>query len=143
MVETKRYSIIKPTTNTPFHIDFEWWMKNDSNWRVYLVGYLCDEHKETYKDLENDVLIDAIHPDTAEISQVDGIQNILITHCAKQEEFISENTTLVESVFRILLANGNKPMTPEEIGDKIGRPATTILRTLAGRRVYKGIRPTH
>ena len=142
MVETKRYSIIKPTTKTPFHIDFEWWMKNDSNWRVYLVGYLCDEHKETYKDLENDVLIDAIHPDTAEISQVDGIQNILISHCAKQEDFISENTTLVESVFRILLANGNKPMTPEEIGDKIGRPATTILRTLAGRRVYKGIRPT-
>ena len=143
MAEIKRYSIIKPTTKTPFHIDFEWWMKNDSNWRVYLVGYLCDEHKETYKDLENDVLIDAIHPDTAEISQVDGIQNILITHCAKQENFISENTTLVESVFRILLANGNKPMTPEEIGDKIGRPATTILRTLAGQRVYKGIRPTY
>ena len=143
MAETRRYSIIKPTTNTPFHIDFEWWMKNDSNWRVYLVGYLCDEHKETYKDLENDVLIDAIHPDTAEISQVDGIQNILITHCAKQEHFISENTTLVESVFRILLANGNKPMTPEEIGDKIGRPAITILKTLAGQRVYKGIRPTY
>jgi len=142
MPDNKHYSIIKPTKNTPFYIDFEWWMKNDSNWRVYLVGYLCDLHKDSYKDLENNVLIDAINPETAEVSQVDGIQNVLISHCAKQEGFISSNTTLVESVFRILLANGNKPMTPEEIGDKIGRPAITILKTLTGPRVYKGIRPT-
>ena len=141
MVDTKRHSLIKPTKNTPFHIDFEWWMQNDSNWKVYLAGYLCDEHKEAFRDLDTDVKIDAINPDTAEVTQVDGIQNILITHCAQQENFINERTTLVESVFRTLLAYGNKPMTPAEIGDKIGRPVMTILRTLTGPRVYKGIRP--
>jgi len=49
--------------------------------------------------------------------------------------------TLVDSVFRVLLSNGNQPMTAEELGSRLNRPAQTILRTLSGVRVYKGIRP--
>ena len=29
VVEDKRFSLVKPTVNTPFHIDFEWWRQND------------------------------------------------------------------------------------------------------------------
>jgi hypothetical protein len=64
-----------------------------------------------------------------------------MTHCAKQEEFLNSKIALVDSVFRLLLASGNKPMTPEELGDALHRPAITILRTLSGPRIYKGIRP--
>ena len=32
-------------------------------------------------------------------------------------------------------------MTSEELGERLNRPAVTILRTLGGARVYKGIRP--
>jgi len=141
MNEIKKYSLIKPTLSTPFQIDFEWWKNNENNWRVFLLDYLCLEHREKYENFSEDILIDWIDPYTAEVKRVDGLQNVLINHCAKQEDFISGNTTIVESVFRTLLANGNIPMTPAEIGDKIGRPAITILKTLGGPRVYRGIRP--
>jgi hypothetical protein len=59
----------------------------------------------------------------------------------KQDTFITQQTTLVDSVFRIFLANGNTPLTPEDLAELMGRDATIILRTLSGIRVYKGLRP--
>jgi hypothetical protein len=47
----------------------------------------------------------------------------------------------VESVIRLFLTNGNVPMTSNDLSERLHRPAQTILRTLAGSRVYKGIRP--
>jgi hypothetical protein len=58
-----------------------------------------------------------------------------------QPEFLGERTTVVEGVFRLLLVNGNMPMSPVELSSKLGRPADTILRTLSGPRVYRGLRP--
>jgi hypothetical protein len=45
------------------------------------------------------------------------------------------------AVLTVFLANGNTPLTPKELGERLGRPPQMILRTLSGRRVYKGIRP--
>ena len=75
------------------------------------------------------------------MQEVDGLQHVLMTHCAKREGFLTEHTTMVDAVFRTLLANGNAPMTPGELSARLGRPAEMILRTLSGPQVYKGIRP--
>jgi hypothetical protein len=72
---------------------------------------------------------------------MDGLQYVLIQHCAKQEGFLDAHTVMVEAVFRLLLANGNTPMSAEELGNRINRPAETILKTIAGPRVYRGLRP--
>ncbi len=141
MIEGKRFSLVKPTINTPFHIDFNWWMQNDNNWRVYLHDCLCSEHQAAFSINEESESIDWVDPETAEIQQVDGLQNILITHCAKQPGFLTSNSSLVDVVFRVFLASGNVPLTPQEISQRIGRQADTILRTLAGPVVYKGLRP--
>ena len=85
--------------------------------------------------------IDAIDPVTAEITQVDGLLFALINHCAKQEGFYNDNLPLVSQIFRILLANGNKAQTALELSEITGKPARTILITLGGHQVYKGIRP--
>ena len=138
---SKRRSLIKPKTTSPFKIDFEWWKHHDRDWRVFLRSMLCEEHQKLFENVENDEVIDWVDPNTAEITQVDGLQHILITHCAKQTGFLNQRMSLVDSVFRILLSNGNKPMTPEELSDALNRPARTILQTLSGSRVYKGIRP--
>jgi len=143
MTEVKRFSLIKPTLRTPFQIDFDWWMKHDNNWRVYLHDSLCPEHQNAYVDFKEGQAIDWIDPDTAEVQSVDGLQHVLITHCARQEGFLTEHTTLVDAVFRSLLANGNVPMTPVELGNHLKRPPETILRTFSGPQVYKGIRPRH
>jgi hypothetical protein len=140
-MDSKRSSLVKPTLDTPFKIDFEWWKHHDRDWRVYLRSFLCDEHQRIYEDLTDEEMIDWVDPETAEVTQVDGIQHILISHCAKQEGFLTSKMALVDSVFRIFLSNGNKPLTVKDLGELLNRPAETILRTFSGIRVYKGIRP--
>jgi hypothetical protein len=141
LVEIKRMSLVKPTLQTRFHIDFDWWRQHDRDWRVYLRNFLCHEHQQAFADLDVSEQIDWVDPETAEVQLVDGLQNILITHCAKQRSFITQHTTLVDSVFRIFLSNGNMPLTPEELADELGRDPLVILKTLSGPRVYKGLRP--
>lgn len=141
MLEKKRFSLIKPNLETPYHIDFEWWKQHDSNWRVYLHNCLCPEHQESFPETDEDSWIDWVDPQTAEVRRIDGLQNILINHCAKQPDFITHNTAMVDAVFRALLAAGNIPMNSVELSVNIGKPAEMILRTLSGGRVYRGLRP--
>ncbi|MEW6286756.1 MAG: hypothetical protein AB1509_11060 [Chloroflexota bacterium] len=141
MPEGKRTSLVKPTLKTPFHIDFDWWQKNERDWHVYLRSLLCAEHQQVFANLEEGQTIDWVDPLTAEVKPVDGVQNTLMSHCAKQPDFLTEQTALVEAVFRLFLTNGNLPLSSEEMGARLNRPAMTILRTLTAGRVYKGIRP--
>ena len=138
---TKIFSLIKPTLDTPFHIDFDWWQENERNWRIHLRSVMCAEHKEMYSTWIDDDMIDWIDPDTAEVKIVDGMQHTLMSHCALAPDFLTAQTSFVEAVFRLFLTNGNAPLTSREIAEKLNRSETTILRTLAGHRVYRGIRP--
>lgn len=143
MAEVKRFSLVKPTVDTPFHIDFAWWKKNERDWHVYLRSLLCAEHQDAFANVEEGETIDWVDPMTAEVKPVEGVQNALMTHCVKQPEFLTSQTALVEAVFRLFLTNGNVPMSSGELSARLNRPAETILRTLAGARVYKGIRAFH
>ena len=140
-VQTKRFSLIKPSLQTPFHIDFDWWQKNERDWHVYLRSLLCAEHQEMFANVQQGEMIDWVDPKTAEVKSVDGIQHTLMLHCARRPEFVTEQTAIVEAVFRLFLTNDNLPMTAEELGLRLNRPPQTILRTLSGPRVYKGLRP--
>jgi len=141
MSELKKFSLVKPTVQMPFHIDFDWWRTNDENWHVALISMLCPEHQAVFANHSQGLLIDWVDPETAEVRQMDGIQHTLIQHCARQPGFLDEHTVMVEAIFRLLLANGNTPMSPEELAARLNRPAETILKTIAGPRVYKGLRP--
>ena len=139
--ELKKFSLVKPTIQTPFHIDFDWWRAHDENWHVALMSMLCAEHQQAFSSLSEDQMIDWVDPETAEVRQMDGLQHVLIQHCARQADFLDEHTAMVEAIFRLLLANGNTPMSAEEFSSRLNRPADIILRTIAGPRVYKGLRP--
>jgi hypothetical protein len=134
-------SLLKPNAQTPFHIDFDWWKQNERDWHVFLRSLLCAEHQEAFADMDASSLIDWIDPQTAEVKQVDGVQHALMSHCALMPEFLTERTAMVEAVFRIFLTNGNIPLTVEELSKRLSRPADTILKTIAGPRVYRGLRP--
>lgn len=134
-------SLLKPTARTPFHIDFDWWKQNENDWHVFLRSLLCTEHQEAFANTEEGEMIDWVDPQTAEVRQVDGIQHALMSHCALQPDFANARTALVEAVFRTFIVNGNTPMSAEELGKTLQRPADTILKTIAGPRVYRGLRP--
>jgi len=137
----KPRTIVRPTMDTKFHIDYDWWERAGRDLDVYLRSHLCPEHQEAYADVGADALVDTVDPETGEVTRVLGIQHMLITHCSQQPDYLTPQTTLVNAVFRVFLANGNTPLTPVELGERLGRPARMILRTLSGPRVYKGIRP--
>ncbi len=133
--------IVRPTLETPFHIDFEWWDRSGRELRVYLLSHLCAEHRRVFESHVGTEEIDWVDEDTGEVTRVDGLQHILRTHCSRMPNYISSHTTLIDAIFRVFLANSNKPLSPVELGQKTGRDPSLILRTLSGRRVYKGLRP--
>jgi len=133
--------LIRPTLETRFHIDYDWWDRADRDLEVYLRSHLCSEHQDTYADFDADAMVDYVDPDTAEVSKVAGVQHTLISHCARQPDYLTPQTSLVNAMFRVFLANSNTPLSPIELSERLGKPPQVILRTISGRRVYKGIRP--
>ncbi|CAG1007401.1 MAG: hypothetical protein IAE83_12965 [Anaerolinea sp.] len=131
---------VKPTLNTKFHIDYEWWERDKRDLRTYLISHLLPEQRAAFDAAKDESEIDFIDPDTAEVRRVDALQQAL-AKAAHAPQFITDRTMLVDAVFRVFLSNGNKPLTPNEIGELINRSPATILKTFGGTTVYKGIRP--
>jgi hypothetical protein len=134
-------SLVRPTLETAFHIDYGWWDRSDRDLDVYLRSHLCPKHQEIFPDIDPKEEVDHVDPQTAEVSAVSRIEGLLISHCAQQENYLTPQTSLVNAIFRVFLANRNVPLTPEDLSRQIDRPARMILRTISGPRVYKGIRP--
>lgn len=132
---------IKPTVDTKYHIDFDWWEEKGRNFRLHLRSHLCAECQARYKDYQEADLVDWIDEDTAEVTQVDGLWHSLRTCCSLKPDYIDEHTPLTTAVFRVFLANGNAPLSALELEERLHRPAETILRTIGGLRVYSGIKP--
>lgn len=138
----KPSKLVKPTLDTEFAIDYDWWERESQDLRTYLLSHIPPEQRDYLMQNEVDVKVDYIDPDTGEVFQLDALQ-LAIKQAAEQPNFINPQTSLVDSVFRVFLANNNTPRTPRQLGEKTGRDPLTILKTLGGIRVYKGIRPTN
>jgi hypothetical protein len=141
MAEPRKFSLMKPTIRTPFRIDFDWWQENENDWHVHLSSLLCDAHQQMFLNWDPDQYIDWVDPVTAEVVPMDSLQQVLMSHCAKEPDFLTDHTTLVDGVFRVLLSTGNTPASSEELGAKLGKQPDTILKTISSGHVYKGIRP--
>jgi hypothetical protein len=133
--------LVKPTLDTKFSIDYSWWDRHESeDLRIYLLSHLLPEQRDRISQAEAGQVVDFIHPETGEVSQLDELQ-LAIRVAAADPHFINPQTSLVDSVFRVFLANGNTPQTPRQLAERTGRDASTILRTFSSTRIYKGIRP--
>ncbi len=133
---------LKPDINTKFHIDFDWWKRQNRNFRIHLRSHLCPECQESYTTHRDTEEIDWIDPDTAEVRRVDGLWQALRTCCSRKPNYMTDSTPLTDAVFRVFLANDNTPLSAIELSEAIGRKTPeTILTTLARRKVYLGIRP--
>jgi hypothetical protein len=136
----KPSSLAKPTLDTQFYIDYSWWDRNADDLRTYLLSHLLPEQRDRLSQSTENRVVDVIDPETGEVTQIDEL-GMAIQMAAHDPNFINPHTSLVDSVFRVFLRNGNQPQTPHELEAATGRPASLILKTLAGARVYKGIRP--
>ena len=132
--------LIKPSLETQFYIDYEWWETSRDDLNVYLMTHLTQEQRERLEGLNNKEVFDYIHPETGEVFQLDAL-GLAIQESAKQDDFITDHIGLIDSVFRAFLVSDNRPLNAQELSDITGRDASTILKTIGGMRVYRGIRP--
>lgn len=132
----------RPSLETKFHIDYDWWEKAGKDLRVSVRGQLCRDCQARFPDHRNLESVDWVDPDTAEVQRTDALLQTLRSHCAKEPDFIGAGNALISNIFRILLLSGNVPLTPRELAAQMPwSGADTILRTLASGQVYMGIRP--
>jgi hypothetical protein len=142
VVPGKPSALIKPTLDTKFYIDYSWWDRNNDglDLRTYLLSHVLPEQRERISQTAEQRVVDYIDPQTGEVMQLDELQ-LAIKLAAEDPNFINPQTSLVDSIFRVFLANNNTPLSPRELAERTGRDANTILKTLGGMRIYKGIRP--
>jgi hypothetical protein len=132
----------RPSLDTKFHIDYEWWETTGRDIRVAVRGQLCVECQARYSDHRNTEAVDWVDPETAEVIRGDALLQCLRSECSQKPDFIGRANPLVTNVFRIFLLNGNQPLTPVELNAHISWASPqTILRTLSGGSVYMGLRP--
>ena len=132
---------IRPTLDTKFQIDFDWWQENGKSLRVMLASHLCQSCAKEHAD-DAAQAIDWVDPQTGEVKQVDILWHTLRTCCSQQPDFITPQTPLATAVFLSLIANDNAPMTAVELHQMLApRSADLIRRTIGRHHVYYGIKP--
>ncbi|MCB9452058.1 MAG: hypothetical protein H6672_11510 [Anaerolineaceae bacterium] len=132
--------LIKPTLDTKFHIDYTWWERSPEDLNIYMLSHLLPEQRDQLSQVDTSEVVDYIDAITGEVFQLDQLQ-LAIQVAAEDQNFINAQTSLVDSVFRVFLANGNLPLNSRELAERTERPAATILKTFSTMRIYKGIRP--
>lgn len=131
----------RPTIDSKFHIDLDWWKERKENPRVYLWSHLCPECRTVFESHQGTEEIDWIDPETAEVTSVDALWHSLQTCCSRKPDFISEQTPIIDAVFRAFLANGNIPLSSLELYEIIGkRSPSVILRMLTHGNTHRGIK---
>lgn len=129
----------RPTADTKFYIDYDWWDESNLDIKTYLLTRLAiTDEIEVDPDME---FVDLVDPRTGEVRRVDGFQYVVQAYFHQMPDDFIAHASLVDAAFCVLLANANQPMTAAEIAERIGRHTDVVVRTLGGTKIYQGIRP--
>jgi hypothetical protein len=108
---------VKTPTEAQWTIDLNWLKTNGRSFAILAKDTLCTKCRKKLK-------ADAMEAKTGDLLK--AIQNC----CSKTEDFIPAGLPFLEIIFRIFLANGNKPMTLGELGEELRqRPGMDVYRT--------------
>ena len=134
--------VARPDTKTLFHIDLAWFEKNGRDLREAMHEVFCDECRARYPTLADVRVIDRVNSQTAEVTRVDALWESIVDHCAFKPSYITPATPLTAVIFRALLANGNQPLSSEQLFKRAGKSsAAAILKLLMGSEIENGVVP--
>jgi len=116
-------------------IDLDWYKHNNRSFFFLAQNCLCPKCRERFKGGES------------EVSAVDLLTAIKDC-CSKTPGFITYRQPILDSAFRIFLANGNQPLDVEELGGQLSewrggnayRTSAEILPRLLKKDRYYGLR---
>jgi hypothetical protein len=136
--------LVRPDINTKFRVDYNWWSDRGRDIRVLIRDQLCSECSARFENYSDSQDIDWVDPSTGEVTVVDGLRYCLRECCSRKDDYVTRATPLATAVFRILVADGDTPMSVAEIHERIGKSdPKTLLRILLGQqmRTHYGVRP--
>ena len=116
-------------------IDLDWQQQSNCSFFALAQGCLCPKCQERRK---------------GEISAADLLTTIKDC-CSETPNFITGELPILESIFRLFLANGNQPLDLEELGKQLSewrggdtyRTSAEILSRLLSSDQYYGLRQVH
>ena len=114
-------------------IDLDWYQQNSRSFLALAQGRLCPKCREQMK--------------VGEVSPADLLATIKDC-CSKTPGFITGKLPILESIFRLFLANGNQPLNLEELGKQLSErrdgdtyyTSAEMLSRLLGSDQYYGLR---
>lgn len=132
--------LAKPTLDTRFHIDYDWWKRTEGeDLRIYLISHLPpDERAQFSQQGEEAHMVDFVDPASGEVFKLDPLGQAL-KRAAASPDFLTDVST-VDAIFRVFIRNNNTPATVREIAQQIGYDEKRLLDLLRKQR-YKGISP--
>jgi hypothetical protein len=134
--------VARPDTKTLFHIDLKWFELNGRDLREAMHEALCDECRARYPSYADVRVVDRVNPQTGEVTRADALWESIVDHCSLRPAFITPATPLTAAIFRALLANGNQPMSSEQLQKRAGKgSAMAILKLLMGSEIENGVVP--
>ncbi len=118
-----------------YFIDLDWYGQNSRSFPALAQGRRCPECQKRLKAEKKEI----------------SVAKLLATIkdcCSQTPGFITRELPIVESIFRLLLANGNQPLNLEEIGKQLSEwrggdiycTSPEILSRLLGNDRYYGLR---
>ena len=129
----------KISTDQPkprWFIDLDWFQQNNRSISALAQDYLCAKCRKQLRAEEK------------ELTEAEFLSTIKDC-CSHAPEFITGQSPILESIFRFFLANGNQPLTLEELGNQLSeqrggdtsRTSEEILFRLLESDQYYGLRP--
>ncbi len=129
-----REDISSDQLKTRWFIDVEWYNLHHRSFFILVRERLCPKCRQQLK------------LDKKEVSEAKLLTTIKKC-CAKEPGFITAELPILESIFRLLLANGNQPLGLEELGKQLSersgypyRTSVEILSRLLESDQYYGLR---
>jgi hypothetical protein len=116
-----------------YHIDLDWYNSSNRSFATLAESRLCsdcrDKKTKKKKDKSDGALLAALKD-----------------CCAKKPDFITPHLPVLETVFRLFLANGNEPMTVTEMGQELRQlrlesfaPGPDVLRRVLSNEGFYGL----
>ncbi len=134
--------MLRRDINTKFYIDLDYWKSQGRDFREQLYEELCQECRQLYS-LDDQRVVDRVDPVTGQVERWDSLWECITDVCGQQPEFVSPKMPLTRSIFRALMANGNRPLSAVELQKRIGKgTAQVILKELLSPEMeMEGITP--
>ena len=65
--------LIKPSLETKFFIDYDWWETSRDDLQIYLLTHLSEEQQQALANRDLQDVYDYVHPETGEVFALDAL----------------------------------------------------------------------